>query len=192
MHVYARKCICPPHVLLSHLVALLYPCRYSGVGGGGSYTDSSATESARATTLRTARHTAPRKDGASSCAVPISGTLLLWHHCADVAVWSPHATITACAWTMTSVIALCAITPIIVLHALALAGQAPRKVGEAAAGTNLPHVPAAIAPGGECTNPCCVLLVLLDCGVRSHCLLQRRRRYCSVHCFSRDSQLLRL
>ena len=79
--------------------------------GGGSYTDSSATESARATTLRTARHTAPRKDGASSCAVPISGTLLLWHHCADVAVWSLHATITACAWTMTSVIALGAITP---------------------------------------------------------------------------------
>ena len=45
--------------------------------------------------------------------MPISGTLLLWHHCADVAVWSLHATITACAWTMTSVTALCAISPIV-------------------------------------------------------------------------------
>ena len=84
-----------------------------GGGWGGSYTASSATESARATTLCGARHTAPRKDGASSCAVPISGTLLLWHHCADVAVWFPQPTITARAWTMTSVIALCAITPIL-------------------------------------------------------------------------------
>ena len=114
-----------------------------------------------------------------SCAAPISGTLLLRHQCADVAVWSPHATITACAWTMTSVIALCAITPIIVLHALALAGQAPRKVGEAAAGTNLPHVPVNLVLNQQNRLHTPSLLVFGNCGARGRCLFRHQRRLCN-------------